>query len=587
MRLFGGQQVENAMARMRMDENLPLEYGLVSRIIEQSQTRVEGANFDARKHLLEYDDVLNSQRAKVYAQRDRIMTKEDLSEDVQQMLEEEVRLRVPTALVDADGPWKLLAWLEQIQPSIIMNRVLLPSFTYQLLIDELKSQKIEGKELARTALLDVARKSLEAEEEHLLHSLEELLETNRARLEQLMDERTETLETFIQGMRLEEEGEQRSPSQLVTELSNLLRLPLKLGGQDQHLLRNDPEKAADLIHDTVEQSLREQAVVRLIGALERRLESSLDLRTDELAKEEWAHIGERLTDSVRAEFAARRERYVSEQGQIARELSENLAGVHGTIHEGILLNALINMPETRVAAFDKKTHKQVAQRQKRLSLPYYAAQFIQASDPDEITEKVLAHLKNAKRGMQVVWGMAAWEGMAARVPSEINEAGRNALKDSLGEAFDSLNGKPLSALPDEDKQKAVQTLGKSALNEAYRQLLLRVISELWIDYLTRMEALRISVRLEAYAQRDPLVEYKSQAFRMFQNLFADMRSSVVNRMFVFQPGAVGQTARAAALPAAQAPAPSTNGGGAAPEPAAAEADPAPAGKRRRRRRKNR
>jgi preprotein translocase subunit SecA len=142
-------------------------------------------------------------------------------------------------------------------------------------------------------------------------------------------------------------------------------------------------------------------------------------------------------------------------------------------------------------------------------------------------------------------------------------------------------------LPDEDKQKAVQTLGKSALNEAYRQLLLRVISELWIDYLTRMEALRISVRLEAYAQRDPLVEYKSQAFRMFQNLFADMRSSVVNRMFVFQPGAVGQTARAAALPAAQAPAPSTNGGGAAPEPAAAEADPAPAGKRRRRRRKNR
>ncbi|MGH2582432.1 MAG: hypothetical protein ACRDFQ_06010 [Anaerolineales bacterium] len=586
MRLFGGQQVENAMGRMRMDENLPLEYGLVSRIIEQSQTRVEGANFDARKHLLEYDDVLNSQRARVYSQRDRIMTKEDLSEDVQQMLEEEVRLRVPAALEDADGPWKLLAWLEQIQPSIIMNRVLLPSFTYQLLMDELKSQKIESREQAQSALLDVARKSLEAEEEHLQHALAELLETNRVRLDQLMDERTETLETFMQGLRLEEEGEQRSPSQLVTELSTLLHLPLKMGGQDQHLLRNDPEKAADLVHDLVEQSLREQAVVRLIGALERRLENSLDLKAEELAKEEWTQIGQRLTDAVRTEFAARRERFVGEQGQIARELSENLARVDGNIHEGILLNALINMPETRVAAFDKKTHKQVTQRQKRLSLPYYAAQFIQASDAEDITEKVLVHLKNAQKGMQLVWGMAAWEGMAARTPGDINEAGRNALKASLGEAFESLNGKPLSALPDEDKQKAVQTLGKSALNEAYRQLLLRVISELWIDYLTRMEALRISVRLEAYAQRDPLVEYKAQAFRMFQNLFADMRSSVVNRMFVFQPGAIGQTARAAALPAAQAPAPSTNGGAAA-EPATAEAGTPSGGKRRRRRRKNR
>ena len=58
----------------------------MSRLVEQSQTRVEGANFDVRKHLLEYDDVLNTQRQRIYAQRDLIFTKTDLSEDVTELL---------------------------------------------------------------------------------------------------------------------------------------------------------------------------------------------------------------------------------------------------------------------------------------------------------------------------------------------------------------------------------------------------------------------------------------------------------------------------------------------------------------------
>jgi preprotein translocase subunit SecA len=103
-----------------------------------------------------------------------------------------------------------------------------------------------------------------------------------------------------------------------------------------------------------------------------------------------------------------------------------------------------------------------------------------------------------------------------------------------------------------------------------------------------MEALRISIRLEAYAQRDPLVEYKSQAFKMFQDLFADMRSSLVNRMFVFQPGPIGQTARAAALSAAPAAAPESAPASQSDgqEVVTAGEDTVSGGKRRRRRKKN-
>jgi preprotein translocase subunit SecA len=73
------------------------------------------------------------------------------------------------------------------------------------------------------------------------------------------------------------------------------------------------------------------------------------------------------------------------------------------------------------------------------------------------------------------------------------------------------------------------------LTEIYRQLLLQVITELWVEYLTQMEALRVSIGLEAYAQRDPLVQYKNRAFELFQNLLRDMRIGVVSRMFTYRP----------------------------------------------------
>ncbi len=104
MRLFGGGQVEDLMTRLRLDESIPIESGIVGRLVEQSQTRVEGANFDVRKHLLEYDDVLNTQRGRIYTQRDLVFTKEDLTSDVVEMLHTEMTRRIPESLNDEKAP---------------------------------------------------------------------------------------------------------------------------------------------------------------------------------------------------------------------------------------------------------------------------------------------------------------------------------------------------------------------------------------------------------------------------------------------------------------------------------------------------
>ncbi len=73
LRIFGGEQIGKLMNFFNFPENQPIEHGMVSRAIEQAQVKVEGFNFDIRKHLLEFDDVLNKQREIVYAQRRRII----------------------------------------------------------------------------------------------------------------------------------------------------------------------------------------------------------------------------------------------------------------------------------------------------------------------------------------------------------------------------------------------------------------------------------------------------------------------------------------------------------------------------------
>ena len=184
MRLFGGQQADGLMQRLKIDDAMPMELGMVGRIVEQSQNRVEGANFDVRKHLLEYDDVLNTQRARIYSQRNLIFTKEDLSEDVAEMLSAEVSRRVPEALKDEEGPWKMLAWLEQIQPPLQIGNYYFPSYTLKLLLDQISGEKssLDTRE-AIDKLVQVAKESLTAEETHLLHTVHTLLDQSQERLE--------------------------------------------------------------------------------------------------------------------------------------------------------------------------------------------------------------------------------------------------------------------------------------------------------------------------------------------------------------------------------------------------------------------
>jgi len=91
MRIFGGEQISKLMTMFKMPENIPLEHSMVSKAIEQAQVKVEGFNFDARKHLVEYDDVMNKQREIVYKLRKRILEVEAKKGDG---LKEEILVKI-------------------------------------------------------------------------------------------------------------------------------------------------------------------------------------------------------------------------------------------------------------------------------------------------------------------------------------------------------------------------------------------------------------------------------------------------------------------------------------------------------------
>ena len=100
MRLFGGERVYNMMETLKFEENMPLQFGILSGAIENAQNTVESRNFGIRKNVLEYDDVMNQQREKIYEQRNLVLDGEDISAKVMGMIEGTIAAAVDTYLAD-------------------------------------------------------------------------------------------------------------------------------------------------------------------------------------------------------------------------------------------------------------------------------------------------------------------------------------------------------------------------------------------------------------------------------------------------------------------------------------------------------
>lgn len=116
MRIFASERVSNLMLKLGMEEGVPIEHRMVSKSIENAQKKVEGHNFEIRKHLLEYDDVMNKQREIIYEHRSMVLGAEDLSSEIQEMMTDTIESLVDTYCPEEQyaEEWDMDGFVEQV-----------------------------------------------------------------------------------------------------------------------------------------------------------------------------------------------------------------------------------------------------------------------------------------------------------------------------------------------------------------------------------------------------------------------------------------------------------------------------------------
>ncbi|NIV36782.1 MAG: hypothetical protein GWN58_47315, partial [Anaerolineae bacterium] len=288
MRRFGRREMLSKLMET-IGDDFPIEHNLVSRTLERAQTSVEGYNFDIRKHLLEYDDVLNRQRETIYDERLRILQSSDLRAEVWRMLEMQVdeylekhgdgdERRLIFAGLDDVVPFTIPAPSAPFQGPVVFggSYTAFPPFTIGFLADQYAGRPAE--ETAQN-LQDLARQAASIYGEQIRETADEtaqsILEKYDERLDRyrvLLDEKIEDYIELVQ-----ERGQYADPRRLGQHLDRTF--PIKLS-MPQDLRDLDLDDLRDHWLAEVEVEYHRQACEGLMTRVQIRLPS--EVRIDRL-----------------------------------------------------------------------------------------------------------------------------------------------------------------------------------------------------------------------------------------------------------------------------------------------------------------
>src|SRR5947209_456804 len=166
MRRFGGASIAGLMEKLGLEEDVPLEHPWVTRAIENAQQKVEAYNFDIRKHVVEYDDVLNRQRDVIYGDRDRVLFEENLKPLIMEWVEETLVQLTSEALGGDRRDWDLDTLRQQVERIFPMPA----NFSW----DEV--DRVTDREEVVDHLMELAEAAYDHKEEELGHDQMRLLE---------------------------------------------------------------------------------------------------------------------------------------------------------------------------------------------------------------------------------------------------------------------------------------------------------------------------------------------------------------------------------------------------------------------------
>jgi preprotein translocase subunit SecA len=200
VRIFGGDRIKSLLNRFNIPEDMPIENRMISNSIESAQEKVEGYNFDIRKHLLDYDDVLNKQREKIYSERDKILKAEpeEQKDNIYEIVKKQIEKIVDFHMNKEDR--KGLDFKEIYEE--IKNIFPLPNDFIK------KLEEIKNPEKIKDYVSGLAQKSLEAKKQELGEEFANVIKVIQLRtLDVLWMEHLENMEALRDSVRLRAYGQ--------------------------------------------------------------------------------------------------------------------------------------------------------------------------------------------------------------------------------------------------------------------------------------------------------------------------------------------------------------------------------------------
>ena len=491
MRKFAGEWVSAVLTRLGMEEGEAIESKMVSRRIEGAQKKVEERNFDSRKNLLEYDEVMDEQRKRVYSFRQRLLDGQPARDAIFRMLEDQVDAAAKRFLADDYGTSSFAEWAGQ-----------------QLGI-ELNPKDYKGQTFA-TSQEEARREAAEQLGSQVREAIEENLSSD-AEPEEWSWVALATWANTRFGLNLKDKDLRKFATYTKDETS------LDRPGIEEFLVAKAAEATEKVDLSPAEEFLTPDFGVRsLAGWVHHKLGLALDpAEFKDLPKPE---IARRVRAEARALYARKEAefpvrvgltRYLHEksQGQGPRYDREGLAawatGRFGTpVHAEDLNNLMRPEIERMLMGIAAGGYKGAALSD-ALEAKVEAAfgtsvdgKPVPAPDPRAMAD--LAHWARQELGVEVM-------------PDELQTLGRDGARLKLVDVLDHAH--------------------RPEMRELEKVLVLQILDSSWMEHLRAMDHLRSSVGLRGYAQVDPKVEYKREGMKTFEEMWAGVSDKVTDLIF--------------------------------------------------------
>ena len=505
MRRFGRMDtIQKTMERLGVEEDMPIGAGIINKSIESAQTRVEGFNFDMRKHTVEYDDVMNKQRAVIYNKRRRVLEESDEQRRIAELFQ---RYRDQEQLL-AEGQAAIRA----------------------LATDDHEEAQEQLQTLFADVTMDLA--ALQAADDATLPSLL---------------------------APLAREQQQHSIQRLMIDLEAFVVLPEDTEQQLQHYSHSEAEQFInrlwrDQTADDLEQYIKNLFAVEFATLIERYLET-YDTWMRQQIQEAINDALNPATDEVNVRLVQRR------LSSILPEASELDPVELGELADHQLqrrLEGLISLNIERGHNIELLAHKIMALVPSLLPGPQDVIWAnVSPAIREQLREDYLERYRAALKLMTTTMPPAEAEQLQYEMINAIRQllqplfvAATRLTAIDLKQIFDAIAVRNREVLltvlrqPDVDAIEEMlnvqvaqaldywrEAIGVQSLAHYQHSLMLQTIDLEWQQYLTAMEDMRQGIGLQAIGQRDPLVQYQTEGYRMFRELLDNIDQNIVRYFF--------------------------------------------------------